>query len=534
MPELSQQTQRLIQQYQLWRQSLQSKNGMPTIHVDEVASAVASFYEKIRGVVDWKEEHLFRRAAIERALKRRLLLQKTGEEAAEPFLLELIRGGHFPNDKIEEAKINEVKDVLNKYIFIIENNPSSKNEDPDIHLYNWILGIAACEIEEIISPSIREKSLIEYMGESMKKVIQVKESKFNAKKLTEEEKDIQIYIACQRALFKLDKPIISYYFLRNKYPSWSALSDYQLKEVAGNIFSIWNNVEKELNHPLADKFYKICERVDTAFLIMGDVLSEKSSEAQKILADPARLENLIREAYQKRLSKLKGRLSRAALYSTISIFISKMLIAFVLEVPFDKYILGQFNYKNLGLNIFIPPLLMVFLVLTVKPPEKENLNKVVLEVMKIAYEKEEKEIYQIKLPGKKRIILHSVIIILYVLTFLVSFGAIVYGLKRLNFSILSMIIFLVFFSLISFAGLKIRERAKELQIVDEKSGFFAFLIDIFSLPLVQMGKWLSNQWMKYNVAVALMSALIDMPFHLFTEFLEQWRNFLKEKREEIH
>ena len=45
-----------------------TKPNIPTIHVDEVASAVAAFYEKIRGVVDWREEHLMRRAAIERML----------------------------------------------------------------------------------------------------------------------------------------------------------------------------------------------------------------------------------------------------------------------------------------------------------------------------------------------------------------------------------------------------------------------------------------------------------------------------------
>ncbi len=76
MSELSQQTQRLIQRYQSWYQSLQPKEGISAIHVDEVASKVAAFYEKIRGVVDWREEHLIRKAAIERILKRRLFLQK--------------------------------------------------------------------------------------------------------------------------------------------------------------------------------------------------------------------------------------------------------------------------------------------------------------------------------------------------------------------------------------------------------------------------------------------------------------------------
>ena len=45
-----------------------------------------------------------------------------------------------------------------------------------------------------------------------------------------------------------------------------------------------------------------------------------------------------------------------------------------------------------------------------------------------------------------------------------NFGLIWWVLSKLDFGILSKIIFLIFISLISFAGVKIRERAKELQV----------------------------------------------------------------------
>jgi len=56
------------------------------IFVDEIASRVASFYEKIRGIIEWREEHLLRKTAIERVLRRRLVFQKSGEEIAEPLV----------------------------------------------------------------------------------------------------------------------------------------------------------------------------------------------------------------------------------------------------------------------------------------------------------------------------------------------------------------------------------------------------------------------------------------------------------------
>ena len=123
MPQLSEATQKLISQYNLWQQSQKPKDT-PAINVDEVTSRVAAFYEHIRTIVDWKEEHLMRRSAIIRKLKRRFLNLELNnfsekEEIAEPLVLELIRGGHFPNDTIEESKIADVKNVIDKYLFIL-------------------------------------------------------------------------------------------------------------------------------------------------------------------------------------------------------------------------------------------------------------------------------------------------------------------------------------------------------------------------------------------------------------------------------
>ena len=155
MAQLSEATQKLISQYNLWQQSQKPKEGTFTIHVDEVASRVAAFYEHIRTIVDWKEEHLMRRSAIIRKLKRRFLNLELNnfsekEEIAESLILELIRGGHFPNDNIEESKITNVKNVIDKYIFVLKNSLENKKGKAGLQFYNWLLEIAACEIEETL------------------------------------------------------------------------------------------------------------------------------------------------------------------------------------------------------------------------------------------------------------------------------------------------------------------------------------------------------------------------------------------------
>lgn len=527
MPELAQQTQKLIQKYQDWYQSQKTKEGTAKIHVDEVASKVAAFYERIRGVVDWREEHLMRRAAIERILKRRLLLQKSGNELAAPFVNELIRGGYFPNDKIEETKIEIIKALLQKYLFILNNSAASSSEKIKVQLYDWLLSIAACEAEEVLDPPRKERALMDYMEDLMKERTSVPSG------ITEEEKNTQISIAVQKALFKLDRSIISYHLLKKQCPDWMNISQAALETTARDIYLIRNNIEKALSYNLREKFYQICERRDTPYLILGDVISEDPMAISEKIKNGEFLENKIKENYQKRLRTLKKRLSKAALLATLSILISKMLLAFAVEVPFDKYT-HQFNYLTLGLNILIPSLLMCFLVLTIRPPKKENLQAVIIETIKIAYEKEKKDVYEIKLSKKRSWLMETIITAFYVFTFCLTFGLIIFGLKRINFGALSITIFLVFISLISYAGMKIRERSRELDVMEEKESVLTIFIDLFSVPVFRVGKWLSGQWVRFNIVVVLINFLIDLPFQSFVEFLEQWRYFLKEKKEEIH
>lgn len=541
MPTISQATKKLIADYQIGDKASHLATGTATIHVDEVASKVAAFYEKIRGIIDWREEHLLKRSAIERMLKRRFLAgidligeKPVRETIAEPLVMELIRGGHYPNDKIAETKISEVEKILGKYIFILKNTPAAESGEGALRFYDWLLEIAACEIEECLSSSYKEKALIDFMFNLMKERILLNEGVIAIKSMSDEEKNIQIYIAVQKALFKIDSPLLNYNLIKYYYPDWQNINREELSEVAKSIFHIKRRNEKNLNNYLADKFYLICEKYDTPYLLLGDVVSAEPSKVEQNLTNPEILESSIKEAYAKRMKTLKGRLSRAAVYATISIFLTKIFLAMAIEIPIDKY-LGDFNITVLLINVLTPPALMLLLVSTIQLPRKENLDRVMMETMKIVYESSKKDSYEVKtFKIRKNFFLSTLIDFIYAITFAISVGVIVVLLSSLKFSPLSITIFLVFISLIAFTGTRIRQRSKELQVMEEKEGFFSLITDLFAIPLIEIGKWLSSKWQKYNFIAATFNILIDMPFMIFVEFIEQWRYFLQEKKEKIH
>ncbi len=540
MSEISSLTKELIERYQSWYNSSTSKEGVSTIHVDEVASKVAKFYEKIKGVVDWREEHLLRKRAIERSLKRRIFLEENNtKKIAESLVYELIRGGHFPNDKIPETKIEDIQFILDKFFFIISNFSPKKQKEFFI-VRNWLLEVISYEIEKNLSPADREEALIDFMTEIMKKRIKIQEGAIKVGSLfSEEKKDIQIYIAVQKALFKFDDATISYYLLEKMYPQWRLDNlkkqelDFSLSSLAKEISLIKEKIDRTIHHPISEKFFNICEKYNTPYLLLGDIISDNPLKAEENFSNPEKLEFLIKKFYEKRLKRLKGRITRSAIYSTFSVFITKIAVALAIEVPLDKYLVGSFNKFALLINTIFPPLLMFGLVSTVKTPDKKNLQRVIVEAMKICYQTEREDIYEIRIPKKRNKIFEVIISIFYAVAFLFSFGLIIKGLQKLHFSIFSMIIFVFFISVISFLGVKIREQSKELTVEEKKEGFIRTIIDFFTMPIVLAGKWFSERWSKMNIAL-IIAILIDMPFLTFVEFLEQWRSFIKEQKEKIH
>ena len=539
MNELSPLTKKLISRYTLAQKQESFKSGSVTIHVDEVALRVAAFYEQIRTIVDWKEEHLMRRAAIIRKLKRRFFDLEMNNfldtnNVAESLVLELIRGGHFPNDKIKESKILDVQKIIDKYVFILKNNPENKSGKAGLRFYNWLIEVAACEIEEALAPSIREMALVDYMFESMKEKIKISEKIYESKILKREETNTQIYIAVCLALFKFDNPIISYNLIKQKYPEWPNATEPLVKRISQNIFGIWQNIEKELSHPLGNKFYNVCEKYDTPYLLMGDILSiNKASEIIKEISEPSNLERFIRNIYTKRLGSLKSRISRAAIYSTVSIFLTKVLSLVLLEVLIEGALGNKINFLILGSDVLIPTLLMFLIVASVKRPSKKNINIVIMETMKLAYKRDVDDSYEIKLRRKRSAGVKTMLSLLYVFSAFITFGAIYYILHSLGFPLTSIFIDIIFIALILFAGTAVAKRAQELTMEEEKEGFWSFISDVFFLPMQGLGRWISHKWKKYNAIAAFFNALIDMPFSAFVEFIERWRYFIKERKEEI-
>ena len=116
------------------------------IKVDSFASKIAFIYEKIRNAIDYKEEHLLRKNAIDRVLWRRLNLKFSTDNIGNSLIKELIRAGYLENNLIPASKSEEVESIINKYIRIIELGSIKRRTTAGVKMFKWLVSICACEV----------------------------------------------------------------------------------------------------------------------------------------------------------------------------------------------------------------------------------------------------------------------------------------------------------------------------------------------------------------------------------------------------
>jgi hypothetical protein len=502
-------------------------------------------YEKARRIIDWKEENLVRRTAIERILKRNLLTELSGigftggldaEKIAEPLVLEMIRSGYFSNGRISRNKIPIAKQSLAKYIYILNNAGITAKQSlkikEKINFYNWILEIAACELEEVLEPAFRENALINLMTSAVYQKLEVKP----ADKIPSKQQLIQVYVAVHRTLFGLDAPIISYNLIKYRYPRWLDNDPEFLQEFTAQIEQVQQVLMHDLEHPAQREFFKICERYDAAYLILGDVMQELETEPEELeanLAQPEVLEQNIKTVYQSRVKTLKRRLMRSAIYSTLSIFAAGIVSFMIFEGPVARLFNQEFSWFTLFVDLGVPSALMFLLVIMIKPPKKENLARVKEEVKKIVYPLRGEETYEINLSKKQKWLANTI----FRLISLTAGGIAAYGIfwvfKIAGVPWTSLYVDTVNVAMVIAAGMLIRHKAREITI-EERGSVLNMLVDLFSLPLAKVGQWFSDKWKEYNILSVFFTALVDAPFSMVVTVIEDWRSFLRDKRSEIH
>jgi len=407
---------------------------IPKIQVDLLASKLAFAYEKIRYAIDYKEEHLLRRHAIERTIKRNYLWKKDLTKSAKELIQELIRGGYLKNNYIPETKIDQVALILKKYSILIFNL-EAKQDPRKNELIGWLLGLASVEIEYCLVSHLPQLKLLENFYNSIKEKLvfqgldidpirgrSSEDDRRASNEVDDRNKKIQIFIACHLSLLKSDPLTIHYHLLQLYVPSWHKQNLPELNSLTSQLNSLKSLIDANFKNPLADQLRKTIKNEAVYFNILNDLISQNTSQIEKLLYSVPATEAAIEKICNQKYKTAKRKLRRSTINSIIYIFTTKIILAFIIEVPYDYLLLGAISVPPLIANVAFHPLLMFGIATSTRVPSEKNTQAIVASIKKIIYSQNtDKIIFQFKKNPSERVYQASYYLYLILIALLFDF-----------------------------------------------------------------------------------------------------------------
>lgn len=533
-------------------------DDIPKIKVSTLISRVAFFYEKVRNAVDYEEEHLLRRNAIARILRRQVMIEgvimeNDSEGIANHLLTELIRGSYLPNNKIPEVKIQEIARLLEKYIRLKDQMVLKINADLSVkvdinrakdlineknNLVRWLLSLAACEIEENLAPDRIKQMIVHNMFDVLSKNL-----KLPADLPYEKDLEIQIYLSIGRTYLKFDREMLSFVLFKYYNNDWldfsknglSSGDDQKIRVIASGIMELRKLVETQLDHPLNKQLDKITRAYSLYFAMLTDAIKNDPAKMYNELQRGEKsFVNSLKKVCNQKYNKAKKRLWRAAFRSIIYIFLTKSIFAVAIEVPAINWLGEELHILSLAINIAFPAVLLFLIVFFTRVPQEKNTDKIINGIKEIAFSGQaKKQPLVLRQPVKRNFLANGIFNVIYVISFCVSIYLIISFLTFVNFNWVSITIFLFFLAFVSFFSIIVTRGIKELLIVERKENLFTFIVDLFYMPIIMVGRWLSNNFSRVNIFIFIFDFIIEAPFKIIVEIAEDWTKYVRERRDNM-
>lgn len=502
------------------KKELPPEGARITVHA--AVSRFAVLYERIRNAVDYREDHLLRKGAIQRILKRQLVLENDPFVIANNVIRELIGARYLPNGELPDSLIDAAALCIRKYQAVVKTRAAGDRN------HRWLLGVVSAELEETLVDQTREKALVSFLYERLAEKIRMKGTA-----LDDNERRLQIYVAASRSLYKTDEETAGYKLLRAYLPEWQRPEEWldHARPIAERLVALQARIQERLRHPLAQRFLKTIKPWAVSLSTLTEALT-KEKDKSALLSSRTDTHKAVADIAEKREDEARGKLRRGTIRAMVYLFLTKMVFALVIELPVELYLYKEFSQRALAINLGFPPILMFFVGAFIRRPGQENRRRIVQGVDELL-SSEGIPTQEIRVPRKRTGATLFLMRVFYLFAFSVSFGITGFILYKLDFTWIATVIFFFFLCVVSFFGYRLRAAAREIVVVQPRERLSSTIIDFFSLPILRVGQWLSQTVSRLNVFVFLFDFLFEAPFKLFLAVLEDWLSFIKEKKEEL-
>lgn len=496
-----------------------------TISVNPLVAEIATWYEKFRTAMDYREDEVILRSTIERILKRRLLLNGHGKNVAAPLIRELIWARYFPDSSITESQVTKVEETIDLYLRL-EHKLNQLHHLGKGVVNERILQLLSSEIEHVLKPNDPKDVMSNYIFRIFKNLVNITDD-------TEEVRDLQVFVAVRRAYANDDLAFLRYHLFIQYF---GTLTEDNLDKVANHFPTAFRQIEEQFQHPAKDKIYTFIKNQTVPFLILDDVLRKHRGKAFALVSSEDALGSEVLSACNARYKTIAGKVRRAIVRSVIFIFVTKAVFALFVEGAFERLLYGRTFWSSIAINILTPPILMIIVGLLIKSPNRENSYRILRKINTILYDEPPQlgNPLVVKKKGNKiDPLLWLVFALLWIVTAGLSFGAVVFILSKFGVNPFSQGVFIFFLAIVSFISYRINRTAHMYIMKDKKENLGSLIFDFFFMPLIQVGRRLTLTISQINIFLFIFDFIIETPFKGVFAFFEQWFTFLRSQREKL-
>ena len=486
----------------------------------------AFIYEKLRVAVEYQEEHLILKNAMSRILRRKYTLSPniTASQLFSDLISELAWANYINPEVLKEKESENIVSIIDKYLSILKYAKTGRFTRHELNrtVIDWL----ACEIDEFLRPDKSEKIIVDYTFDCLAKNLDLSDARID-----EKENIIQLKAAIYGFILKPDYAQIQYWFLKNIYTDWSNWDSEEAKKMGRSFDPYYNKLDHALNHPYRKNYIQFAKRLIPPFILLYSVLKKKKLNLEEIREKPMLLHDLIMEEYNLKIAEARSKVWRGTIRALIFILITKISLAFVLEIPFDKYISGTVDIVSLLINISLPPLLMLFSGTFIKSPSRRNYKTISESVIYL--------LTQNQLDSKKYALVKSrsntflFFNLAYSLISLAILAGVIWLLLYLKFNIVSIALFFFFVSVVSFFSFRIRNIALELAMKKGRDDAITSVLELVLMPFIRIGKFFSDRFASFNPMILALDFLIEAPLKTVIKIMNSWLRFINAKKEEL-
>jgi len=487
----------------------------------------AVIFEKFRAAIEYQEEHLIFKNAISRIIRRNLTITPNidAKDLLSQVSTELIWANYLQPDSLKNGLWEQIERVLERYLAMINNIAPGFIGRRDAT--KLLIEFSACEIQELIHPRIQEVIFVNYVGDTLAGYFQDDDIQISCI-----DHIIQIKNTIYSTIFKPDAGLLKYWTLLQIDPEWKTRDLSDLKKIAQRIEIFLEKIDQQINHRFRDRYLFAFKNVAAPYRVLLNSLISGRYDVEKIETDSVGFQKYCMTNYDSMKKISRATVWRGVFRALLFILLTKLILAFIIEIPFDRLLHDKILWSVLTINLSFPPILMLIGGLSIPPINPKNRVSVQKSLHEIIFEaKLNVPNFNLKRPVKRRserifdtfFTVFSIALVIFAIWLLI----------RLGFNFVSITLFFIFVSAVSFLSFRIRTASRELVMIRKREDAVTSVVELVFLPFIRMGRRMSNELTRHNPMLFALDFLIETPFKTLIKILRSWFNFVSKKKEEM-